>query len=185
MPLDFNEIRQLLATIAQTDIAEVILKSDDFELTVRKAVSVSNQMLSVSQGALGGVVGSGSTSGSSGGNQVNTSQLTEVSTSRVFENTGTSTQLQLSVSPPSTIDQRLVEVPSPMVGTFYRAPAPGEAAFVEVGDRIRKGQTVCIIEAMKLMNEIEAEVSGQVMEILLQNGDAVEYGQPLMRINPD
>ncbi|MBN3941039.1 acetyl-CoA carboxylase biotin carboxyl carrier protein [Nostoc sp. NMS9] len=185
MPLDFNEIRQLLATIAQTDIAEVILKSDDFELTVRKAVSVSNQMLSVGQGTLGGVVGSGLTSGSSGGNQVSGSQLTEVSTSRVFENTGTSTQMQLSVNPPSTIDQRLVEVPSPMVGTFYRAPAPGEVAFVEVGDRVRKGQTVCIIEAMKLMNEIEADVSGQVMEILLENGDAVEYGQPLMRINPD
>ncbi|MBD2245446.1 MULTISPECIES: acetyl-CoA carboxylase biotin carboxyl carrier protein [unclassified Nostoc] len=185
MPLDFNEIRQLLATIAQTDIAEVTLKSDDFELTVRKAVSVSNQMLSVGQPTLGGVVGSGLISGSSGGNQMNASQVTEVSTSRVFENTGTSTQLQLSVNPPSTIDQRLVEVPSPMVGTFYRAPAPGEAAFVEVGDRVRKGQTVCIIEAMKLMNEIEAEVSGQVMEILLQNGDAVEYGQPLMRINPD
>ncbi|MBD0385833.1 MAG: acetyl-CoA carboxylase biotin carboxyl carrier protein [Nostoc sp. C3-bin3] len=185
MPLDFNEIRQLLATIAQTDIAEVTLKSDDFELTVRKAVSVSNQMLSVGQPTFGGVVGSGSTLGLSGGNQVNASQVTEVSTSRVFENTGTSTQLQLSVNPPSTIDQRLVEVPSPMVGTFYRAPAPGEAAFVEVGDRVRKGQTVCIIEAMKLMNEIEAEVSGQVMEILLQNGDAVEYGQPLMRINPD
>jgi acetyl-CoA carboxylase biotin carboxyl carrier protein len=185
VPLDFNEIRQLLATIAQTDIAEVTLKSDDFELTVRKAVSVSNQMLSVGQATFGGVVGSGSTSSSSGGNQVNTSQVTEVSTSRVFENTGTSTQMQLSVNPPSIIDQRLVEVPSPMVGTFYRAPAPGEAAFVEVGDRVRKGQTVCIIEAMKLMNEIEAEVSGQVMEILLQNGDAVEYGQPLMRINPD
>ncbi|MEH1896474.1 MAG: acetyl-CoA carboxylase biotin carboxyl carrier protein [Nostoc sp.] len=185
MPLDFNEIRQLLATIAQTDIAEVTLKSDDFELTVRKAVSVSNQMLSVGQPTFGGVVGSGLTSGSSGGNQMNTSQVTEVSTSRVFENTGSSTQLQVSVNPPSIIDQRLVEVPSPMVGTFYRAPAPGEAAFVEVGDRIRKGQTVCIIEAMKLMNEIEAEVSGQVMEILLQNGDAVEYGQPLMRINPD
>ncbi|AVH61931.1 MULTISPECIES: acetyl-CoA carboxylase biotin carboxyl carrier protein [unclassified Nostoc] len=185
MPLDFNEIRQLLATIAQTDIAEVTLKSDDFELTVRKAVSVSNQMLSVGQPTFGGVVGSGLASGSSGGNQTNTSQVTEVSTSRVFENTGSSTQLQVSVNPPSTIDQRLVEVPSPMVGTFYRAPAPGEAAFVEVGDRIRKGQTVCIIEAMKLMNEIEAEVSGQVMEILLQNGDAVEYGQPLMRINPD
>ena len=185
MPLDFNEIRQLLATIAQTDIAEVILKSDDFELTVRKAVSISNQVLSVGQATLGNVVGSGLTSGSSGGNQVATSQVTEVSTTRVFDNTGTGTQLQLSVNPPSTIDQRLVEVPSPMVGTFYRAPAPGEATFVEVGDRVRKGQTVCIIEAMKLMNEIEVELSGQVMEILLQNGDAVEYGQPLMRINPD
>jgi acetyl-CoA carboxylase biotin carboxyl carrier protein len=71
-----------------------------------------------------------------------------------------------------------------MVGTFYRAPGPDEAAFVEVGDRIRTGQTVCIIEAMKLMNEIEAEVSGQVMEILVANGDPIEYGQPLMRINP-
>ncbi len=185
MPLDFNEIRQLLATIAQTDIAEVTLKSNDFELTVRKAVSISNQVLPVGQTTLGGVVGSGLTSASSLGNQGTPSQVTEVSTGRVFENTGTGTQLQLSVNPPSTIDQRLVEVPSPMVGTFYRAPAPGEVAFVEVGDRVRKGQTVCIIEAMKLMNEIEAEVSGQVMEILLQNGDAVEYGQPLMRINPD
>jgi acetyl-CoA carboxylase biotin carboxyl carrier protein len=185
VPLDFNEIRQLLVTIAQTDIAEVTLKSDDFELTVRKAVNVNNQVLSASQATLGGVVGSGLTGGSSAANQMTSSQVTEVSTSRVFENTGTSTQLQLSVTPPSIIDQRLVEVPSPMVGTFYRAPAPGEASFVEVGDRIRKGQTVCIIEAMKLMNEIEAEVSGQVMEILLQNGEPVEYGQPLMRINPD
>ena len=72
-----------------------------------------------------------------------------------------------------------------MVGTYYSAPAPGEAPFVKVGDRVRSGQTVCIIEAMKLMNEIEAEVSGQVMEILLQNGEPVEYGQALMRINPD
>jgi acetyl-CoA carboxylase biotin carboxyl carrier protein len=71
-----------------------------------------------------------------------------------------------------------------MVGTFYRSPGPDDAPFVEVGDRIRTGQTVCIIEAMKLMNEIEAEVSGQVMEILVMNGDPVEYGQPLMRINP-
>jgi acetyl-CoA carboxylase biotin carboxyl carrier protein len=72
-----------------------------------------------------------------------------------------------------------------MVGTFYRAPAPGESPFVAVGDRVKSGQSVCIIEAMKLMNEIEAEVSGQVMEILVQNGEPVEYGQPLMRINPD
>lgn len=72
-----------------------------------------------------------------------------------------------------------------MVGTFYRAPGPGESPFVEVGDRVKRGQTVCIIEAMKLMNEIEAEVSGQVVEILLQNSEPVEYGQPLMRIKPD
>jgi acetyl-CoA carboxylase biotin carboxyl carrier protein len=71
-----------------------------------------------------------------------------------------------------------------MVGTFYRSPAPSEPPFAEIGDRIRSGQTVCIIEAMKLMNEIEAEVSGQIVEILVQNAEPVEYGQPLMRINP-
>ncbi|YAF93771.1 MAG: acetyl-CoA carboxylase biotin carboxyl carrier protein [Nodularia sp. CChRGM 3473] len=185
MSLDFNEIRQLLATIAQTDIAEVTLKSDDFELTVRKSVSFSNHMVSVSQGALSGVIGSGLTSVSPMGTQVAPNQATEVGTSRILDNAVTNSSVQLSANPPSTIDKRLVEVPSPMVGTFYRAPAPGEAPFVEVGDRVRSGQTVCIIEAMKLMNEIEAEVSGQVMEILLQNGEPVEYGQPLMRINPD
>lgn len=184
MPLDFNEIRQLLATIAQTDIAEVTLKSDDFELTVRKAVSFSNHVVSVSQAASGGVVGVGLTSVSPVAPQTVSNSLGETGTSRILDNAATGSSVQMSGSP-SAIDKRLVEVPSPMVGTFYRAPAPGEAPFVEVGDRVRSGQTVCIIEAMKLMNEIEAEVSGQVMEILVQNGEPVEYGQPLMRINPD
>jgi acetyl-CoA carboxylase biotin carboxyl carrier protein len=69
-----------------------------------------------------------------------------------------------------------------MVGTFYRAPAPDESAFVEVGERIRAGQTVCIIEAMKLMNELEAEVAGEVVEILVNNGEPVEFGQTLMLV---
>lgn len=176
MPLDFNEIRQLLATIGQTDIAEVTLKSDDFELTVRKGVS---PVLSVGQATLGGVVGSGLTSVTTG-NQVASTQLPEAAASR--DNSVGGGQSPLSVNTPSA---RFVEVQSPMVGTFYRAPGPGEAPFVEVGDRVRSGQSVCIIEAMKLMNEIEAEVSGQVMEILVQNGEPIEYGQPLMRINPD
>ena len=71
-----------------------------------------------------------------------------------------------------------------MVGTFYRAPAPDEASFVEKGDRVQIGQSVCIIEAMKVMNEIEAEVTGEIVEILLVNGDPVEYGQILMRVDP-
>ena len=71
-----------------------------------------------------------------------------------------------------------------MVGTFYRAPAPGEPAFVEVGNRINVGQTVCILEAMKLMNELESEVGGEVVEILVDNGTPVEFGQVLMRVKP-
>jgi len=78
----------------------------------------------------------------------------------------------------------LEEVVSPMVGTFYRSPSPDSDAFVEVGTRVSPGDTVCIIEAMKLMNEIEAEVAGVIKEICVQNAEPVEYGQVLFRIDP-
>ncbi|HIK08206.1 MAG TPA: acetyl-CoA carboxylase biotin carboxyl carrier protein [Trichormus sp. M33_DOE_039] len=175
MPLDFNEIRQLLATIAQTDISEVTLKSDDFELTVRKAVSATHPVVSGVVSGLPPVAAIAQPSLPIAAPEV---------VNRVADAVANSGASAGASSSP-IIDQKLVEVPSPMVGTFYRAPAPGEAPFVEVGDRVRKGQTVCIIEAMKLMNEIEAEISGQVVEILIQNGEPVEYNQPLMRINPD
>ena len=167
MAIDFNQLRELLAAIAGTDITELTLKSDDFELTVRKGIPTMPM-----------------------------ADQTVVNTAAMISATPPAmpiapTQLQPSpatsaatpTSPP--VDQKWVAVKSPMVGTFYRSPAPDEPAFVEVSDRIRSDQTVCIIEAMKLMNEIEAEVSGQVMEILLKNGDPVEYGQALMLINPD
>lgn len=169
-----------MTTIAQTDIAEVTLKSDDFELTVRKAIST--HQMSASQAGLGAVgselmpvpppayaVGSPAT-------------VTQTPPPRVFDSNSVGVP---PVAVPSLIEQKFVDIPSPMVGTFYRAPGPSESPFVQVGDRVRSGQTVCIIEAMKLMNEIESEVSGQVIEILVQNGEPVEYGQPLMRINPD
>jgi len=74
-------------------------------------------------------------------------------------------------------------VKSPMVGTFYRSPSPGAASFVELGQAVKPGDTLCIIEAMKLLNEIEAEVGGVVKEILVENGQPVEYGQPLFIID--
>ncbi|TXC88575.1 acetyl-CoA carboxylase biotin carboxyl carrier protein [Paraburkholderia azotifigens] len=73
-------------------------------------------------------------------------------------------------------------VTSPMVGTFYRAPSPGADPFVQVGDTVKEGQTICIIEAMKLLNEIESDQAGVIKEILVENGQAVEYGQPLFVI---
>ena len=182
MPLDFNELRQLLVTIAQTDIAELILKSDDFELTVRKAVSVSNQLLPGAAATSGGAM-TGLTATPPTETQVAPSAGLETITNSVVDS-GVNKPVP-GTSPPTPLEQRLVEtVISPMVGTFYRTPTPSEPPFVEVGDRIYVGQTVCIIEAMKLMNEIEAEVSGQIIEVLVQNGEPVEYGQPLMRINP-
>ena len=86
---------------------------------------------------------------------------------------------------PSPERDGLHAVRSPLVGTFYRAPAPGEDAYVEVGDRVREGQTLCIVEAMKLMNEIPADISGEVVEILAENSAGVEYDQPLFYLRPE
>lgn len=100
---------------------------------------------------------------------------------------------QLAVSSPAAAVEsataeaprsNLIDIKSPMVGTFYRAPAPEAPSYAEVGAAVRKGQTLCILEAMKLMNELESEVDGVVREILVENADPVEYGQVLFRIEP-
>jgi acetyl-CoA carboxylase biotin carboxyl carrier protein len=79
---------------------------------------------------------------------------------------------------------RLITVTAPLVGTFYRAPSPEAAPFVEVGDSVKKGQVICIIEAMKLMNEIESEADGVVARVLVENSHPVEYGEPLFLLEP-
>jgi acetyl-CoA carboxylase biotin carboxyl carrier protein len=89
-----------------------------------------------------------------------------------------------AASPPSTDtgDGNVAYVTSPFVGTFYRSPSPEMAPFVDVGTRIKKGQVLCIVEAMKLMNEIESEIEGSIVQMLVENGQAVEYGEPLFKI---
>lgn len=90
-------------------------------------------------------------------------------------------EVPTSSSSPSEIDGHVIK--SPMVGTFYRAPSPGAAAFADVGDTVKEGQILCIIEAMKLLNEIESDRAGTIKAVLVENGQAVEYGQPLFVIN--
>ncbi|MBX7113492.1 MAG: acetyl-CoA carboxylase biotin carboxyl carrier protein [Myxococcaceae bacterium] len=87
-------------------------------------------------------------------------------------------------APAGTPEKKGHLITSPFVGTFYRSPAPDQPVYVEVGSQVKKGQVICIIEAMKLMNEIESEVSGRVAEVLAQNAQPVEFGQPLYRIEP-
>jgi len=161
--VDFQELRELLSAIDKTDITEFTLKSDDFEITLRKETVVhASETNVVIQEAL-------PPAASPVVNQTTTNVPTIVTTE----------------STSSPIDQKnLLDVTSPMVGTFYRAPNPDDPPFVTVGDRISNGQTVCILEAMKLMNELESEVSGQIVEILAQNGEPVEFGQVLMRVDP-
>jgi acetyl-CoA carboxylase biotin carboxyl carrier protein len=154
--INFTELKELLGVISQSNITEFSLKNGDFEVSVRKDTIASGATMVPSA---------------------------IVSAAPMVTSPITTTAPAETVAP-TPADQKWTAIVSPMVGTFYRAPAPDEPAFVEVGDSVSKGQGVCIIEAMKLMNEIEAEVAGQVMEIAVENGEPVEYGQTLMWIKP-
>ncbi|MBI5141622.1 MAG: acetyl-CoA carboxylase biotin carboxyl carrier protein [Nitrospirae bacterium] len=88
------------------------------------------------------------------------------------------------VAPMLDESARYVKITSPIVGSFYRSPTPEAPPFVDVGSEVRKGQVICIIEAMKLMNEIEADADGRIVKVLVQNGQSVEYGQPLFLVDP-
>jgi acetyl-CoA carboxylase biotin carboxyl carrier protein len=92
---------------------------------------------------------------------------------------------QVSSKPEASEDDGIIAVTSPMVGTFYRAPSPESPGYVEIGDMVATGKVVCIIEAMKLFNEIESEVSGKLVKVLVENGQPVEYGQKLMLLKKD
>lgn len=158
MELNFDELRELVSTLNQTDISELILKSADFELTLKKQAPVGTVFAEAAPVAIAPA---------------------PAVTAPASPPTAPAAA---PASPPPSVDTNVIEITSPMVGTFYRAPAPDEPPFVEVGDRVQHGQTVCIIEAMKLMNELEAEVSGEIVEILVENAQPVEFGQPLMRV---
>ncbi|MBD2580107.1 acetyl-CoA carboxylase biotin carboxyl carrier protein [Oscillatoria sp. FACHB-1406] len=166
MSIDINQLRELLSAIAQTDIAELTLKSDEFELTVRRGVAATVPSIAASETLM-------------------TTIAAAPSAAPVASVLPAVVPAPQESSPPPANEFKGAEIVSPMVGTFYRAPGPDEAPFIAVGERVRTGQTVCIIEAMKLMNEIESEVSGQIVEIMVENGQPVEYGQVLMRVKPD
>ena len=162
MNLDHEELHRLLATLAESDIQEFRLEGEDFCLEVKRNLETSSDSISSNKKI----------------------------TSDDIDSPPPQSKIDAlpvpSTPPPSVPGSRsdLVEVTAPMVGTFYRAPGPEEPPFVEIGSRINVGQAVCILEAMKLMNELESEVSGEVIEILVENGTPVEFGQVLMRLKP-
>nr|AQX44971.1 acetyl-CoA carboxylase, biotin carboxyl carrier protein [Paulinella micropora] len=167
MQLDQNQLQKLLAFLAESDIQEFRLEGNDFRLEVRRNLAYHGS----------GMINKGNISSSDnigGGNHGTTIPIS----------TGPSVSHGSSIGTPKGYPN-LVEISAPMVGTFYRAPAPGEPSFIELGSHVNVGQTVCILEAMKLMNELEAEVNGVVMEILVDDGTPVEFGQVLMRVSPE
>ncbi|MFM7602999.1 MAG: acetyl-CoA carboxylase biotin carboxyl carrier protein [Pseudanabaena sp.] len=160
MEFSLDQVRELVTILNKTDITELTLESGDVRLSIRKSETRVTAM-PVAMPA---------------------SAVVSAVNSPAIEYTATSPVTHTTTIADSLPSKKLIEITSPMVGTFYRSPAPDEAPFVEIGDIVKKGHTVCIIEAMKLMNEIESESSGKIVEILVENTQPVEYGQVLMRI---
>ena len=156
MQLDHEQLHRLLEALGESDIQEFRLEGDDFRLEVRRNLPAQAVMAPVMPAPVAAAA------------------------------PAPVAPAEPASAPPASTATRsdLLEVTAPMVGTFYSAPSPGEPSFVKVGSQINVGQTVCILEAMKLMNELESEVGGEVVEILVDNGTPVEFGQVLMRVKP-
>ena len=163
MKLDHDDLNRLIEKISTSDIQEFSLEGEDFKLEIKRNLFDQNQVTK---------------------NLVsNASYDSQTITNQKPINDNASTVIEPEtpqVAPPGRSD--LTEITAPMVGTFYRAAAPGEEPFVELGNNIKVGQTICILEAMKLMNEIESEFNAEIVEILVENGTPVEFGQVLMRV---
>jgi len=163
MKLDHDDLDRLIEKISTSDIQEFSLEGEDFKLEIKRNIFDQNQVIN------------NLVSKTSFEKQTIANQKTINDNLPVVDEPETP-----QVAPPGRSD--LTEITSPMVGTFYRAAAPGEEPFVEVGNNVKVGQTICILEAMKLMNEIESEFNAEIVEILVENGTPVEFGQVLMRV---
>jgi len=155
--MDAKEIKRLLEAMVGSDATELQLETSDYKLAIKRGA----QQVLVAQTA---------------------PVVTPAAAAPVPTPTNSSAVAQ--TPPPAPATSHLVAVTAPIVGTFYASPSPETPAYVKVGDRVTPGTVLCIIEAMKLMNEIEAEVAGVIKEILVRNEEPVEYGQVLFRIEP-
>jgi acetyl-CoA carboxylase biotin carboxyl carrier protein len=149
-----KEIRDLIDFISATGLEEVDIETEDLKIRVKRSVEIS----ALTMPSAAPVISSPSTA---------------------VADTSAPQATSEAPAPEST-----VTIKSPMIGTFYRSPNPDSADFVKVGDVVKKGDTVCIIEAMKLFNEIESDVSGRIVEILVENSTPVEFDQPLFVVEP-
>lgn len=161
-----KEIRDLIDFIAQSGLAEVNIESEDFKISVKR-----NNIVVETAAAVTPVVAATPAPVAA---PVATPAVTPAAASTEAEKPAAS----------ASDDSNLIAVKSPMIGTFYRSSSPETPAFVNVGDTVEAGQTVCIIEAMKLFNEIESDVSGTIVKILVDNSTPVEYDQPLFLVEP-
>ena len=154
--MDLKLVKKIIDLIAASDVNEVAIEEGDFKIKVKKLSETSH--ISYTQPMV--------------------AQAPDTVAFTASNNTDSSALEPPTSNPSNSID-------APIVGTFYQAASPDSDPFVKIGDKVQSGQTLCIIEAMKIMNEIESNCSGTITEILVSNGTPVEYGQPLFSISKD
>ncbi|KZE74313.1 acetyl-CoA carboxylase biotin carboxyl carrier protein subunit [Paenibacillus elgii] len=157
-----SEIKELIKLVDQTSLQELEIENEGSRLLIRKP-NKTEQVVAAQPAA---------------------SLVAQQPVPQAVVQTSAAVNIPAAEAP-AAIPSNLHTIVSPMVGTFYEAPAPGAAPFVSKGSSVKETTIVCIIEAMKLMNEIEAEVKGQIVEVLVENGQLVEYGQPLFLVKPE
>lgn len=158
--MDIKDIQNLIKFVSKAEVSEVKYKTKDFEITIKTPLA---------------------------GSEMNYMQQPAVYHSAPQQSSAPAPQASAPVatsSEPVADDSKLITIKSPMIGTFYRKPSPDKDVFVNVGDEITVGKVVCVIEAMKLFNQIESEISGKIVKILVDDATPVEYDQPLFLVDP-
>jgi acetyl-CoA carboxylase biotin carboxyl carrier protein len=161
--MDFKQIQELIKLVNDSNIGEVTLEQKDFKITIKQKEEQVTQVVAASMQSVPAYA-----------------PLQQAAAPASLPPATTAAEKPQATQPASNT----VTIKSPMIGTFYRRPSPDKPNFVEPGDEVTTGKVVCIIEAMKLFNEIESEVSGKVVKILVEDSSPVEYDQPLFLVEP-
>ncbi len=160
--MNLNEIQDLIKFVAKSGVTEVEIEQKDFKITIKSEKAKAEQIIV----------------------QATAPVVAAPAAAPVVAAPAAAPAPVAAPVPAASDDSKYITVKSPMIGTFYRSPGPDKDSFVQVGQTINKGDTVCIIEAMKLFNEIEAEISGKIVKVLVDDASPVEYDQPLFLVDP-
>ena len=163
--MDFKQIQELIKMINKSNIGEVSIEEGEFKITIRQKEDPVTQVVA------------------SAPSSYSMPQMQPASSAPALLSAAPA-QSSMPSSASAASDSNYITIKSPMIGTFYRRPSPDKPNFIEPGDEVSPGKVVCIIEAMKLFNEIESEVKGRVVKILLEDSSPVEYDQPLFLVDP-
>lgn len=163
--MELKQIQELIKAVNKSELSELTIKDGDFEITIKQSNTQETQVVTVAAPA-------------------QQSAPAPQPVQQAAPAPAPEAAQPATPQPAADNDANLITVKSPMIGTFYRSPKPEEPPFVNVGDTINEGEHICIIEAMKLFNEIESEVTGKIVKVLIDDASPVEYDQPLFLVDP-